>query len=332
MWFCLIMVLGLTDERVKRARAEWAEVAPDLGLDASAYRSKLIWQKDEPGRSHVVIRLKGPRALILKKVFKSPADAELLATVTAQQAAFDGLRSKSRSHAPEVLYVSPDATCVVMTEARGKTLNDHLEAGRNHTEMLRRAGGWLANFHGSAPLEKRTYQPKFMVGHVARMAKAVQDGDMTVAEPELFLACCDRIPDHAEQVEGQATQSATKHGDFNMRNILLGPDGETGLDFKPASQAPVGFDIARLLMDYAELFQPQSDVKPGQVLSEQTTMAFFSGYTVVRHDDPSVRFVPFVQLLNDWRLIPPAAGKRSWRQRARFDGIVALAQNAFGLK
>lgn len=326
------MKLFGADPRLKQTLTEWAGIAPTLGLDADAFKAKVIWQKDEATRNHIVVRLIGSRNLILKRVFETPDRDEMLGAARAQRDAFDRLSQHKKAHASEILFANDDATLVVMTEVSGKTLNDHLTAGRSHAQMLRRTGRWLAAFHGSGSTENRTYQPRYMVGHVARMGEAVRDGSLRVALPELFKASCDKIPQMAEAAMDQPTLSAPKHGDFNLRNILLGPDGETGIDFKPTSTAPVGFDIARILMDYAELFQPMDEVPPAALLSDTTLEAFFDGYDLVGRDDPAVRFIPFVQLLNDWRLIPPNPTRRSWRQVARMNMIETLARNAFDLK
>ena len=332
MWLCVAMKFVVTDPRVKQALLEWAEIAPTLSLDAKAFRSKLIWQKDEPGRSHVVIRLTGPRRLILKRTFVDDADGNLSKKVATQRDAFRRLVPYQKAHVPEVLYASQDGKIVVMSDQPGKTLNDHLQSGRSHDQMLRRAGAWLAAFHQSGPAEIRTYQPRFMVAEVERRRTSIAEGEISVALPDLYVRCCAEINELAKQVVNQQTVSSCKHGDFNLRNILLGPDGETGLDFKPASTAPVGFDIARLLMDYAELFQPLKDVPVGAVLSDDTLDAFFKGYDVVGREDPTVRFLPYVQLLTDWRAIPPDPDRGSWRQVARMEAIEALARKAFDLK
>ncbi|WP_299281464.1 phosphotransferase [uncultured Tateyamaria sp.] len=316
------MVFGRSDPRVTQALREWDTVAPDLGMDPRTYRSKLIWQKQDKGRSHVVIGLNGPRRLILKRFFEVPEDAALIETVAAQRDAFERLRENGQAHAPEVLYASPDAGFVLMAEATGKTLNDHLVAGRAHAPLLRRAGAWLDAFHRSGQVERRTYQPKFMINHMARLSESVASGDLRVNEAEAFIRCCANLPQMA--VHGQETVSTIKHGDFNLRNILLGPDGATGLDFKPMTNAPVGFDIARLLMDYAELFQPER-----QFLNDETLDAFFDGYDLVSRDDPGVRFLPYVQLLTDWRTVPADADQRSWRQDQRMAAIARLADVAF---
>lgn len=324
------MKLKREDPRLKQALSEWAGIAPSLGMDVDSFTAKVIWQKNEPARNHIVVRLKGPsRNLVLKRVFTAPEDARLPDAINAQRHAFERLASHPFAHAPEVLFSSDDGMIVVMEDVPGKTLNDHLDAGRPHRQMLSRAGRWLAAFHRSDATEQRTYQPRFMVAHVDRMRDGVATGRIKIAEVDLFLNCCSQIHQIAKYAADQSTVSAVKHGDFNLRNILMGPGGETGLDFKPITTAPVAFDVSRILMDYAELFQPTLLPPSGALLSDDTLSAFFEGYDIVGRDDPAVRFVPFVQLLNDWRLIPVDPSQRSWRQAARMKTIKMLARYAF---
>ena len=320
------MVFQQTDSRVQQAIARWRQIAPDLGMDPDAFRHKLIWQKDEDRRSHIVLRLKGSPTVIIKQVTRSSSSKSLIDTVEALRDAHGRLRNDDRAHAPQVLFASETGDFIVMTEATGHTFEDHMNKGRAHGPMLKRAGTWLSAFHAAGPVEPRTYQPRFMVTHIERVRQKVENNPALVADPDRFIACCEVIPKLAKAAEGNQTISSTKHGDFNVRNILLGPDGETGLDFKPLSSAPVGFDIVRFLMDYAELFQPRT---VGTLLSQETLDAFFSGYTLVTDDDPAVRFLPYVQLLNDWRTIPADLSKRSWRQRLRMENILMLSQSAF---
>lgn len=50
-----------------------------------------------------------------------------------------------------------------------------------------------------------------------------------------------------------------------------------------------------------------------------------------KRDDPTVRFLPYVQLLIDWRAVSANPAKRSWRQTARMDSIEAMARNTFDI-
>ena len=325
------MLLGHKDPRMKQALGEWARIAPDIGFDPADFRAQLIWQKNEPTRSHVVLRLRGPKVLVLKRTFLCPSVSDLSQIVAAQNDAYSRLRPYPKAHAPEILHSSDGGDLIIMQEALGKTLDDHLELARAPAPLLKRSGAWLTAFHESSDTEKRTYQPHFMVTHCERMADEVEAGKTSVADPRHFMACCRMVRGKAKTAKNQETTSATKHGDFNLRNIMLGSDGETGLDFKPLSTAPVGFDIARILMDYAELFQSNDDLAPGQLLTDATITALFGGYDLVTKNDPGVAFLPFTQLLNDWRIIPSDPNRRSWRQNARYHGIVALVSSGFGI-
>ena len=325
------MVLGHKDPRMKQALGEWARIAPDLGFDPVIFRAKLLWHKNEPTRSHVVLRLRGPRSLILKRTFAHQSDSNLNRIVAAQTDAYSRLRPYPKAHAPEILYSSDSGDLLVMQEALGKTLDDYLRLARAPAPLLKRAGAWLAAFHESCDTEKRIYQPHFMITHCERMADKVEAGKVSVADPTNFMACCRMVRGKAKTATDQETISATKHGDFNLRNIMLGSDGETGLDFELLSTAPVGFDIARILMDYAELFQSDEDLVPGQLLSSVTIRAFFGGYDLVSQNDPGVAFLPFTQILNDWVSIPSDPQQRSWRQEHRYGGIVRLVRAGFGV-
>lgn len=320
------MSIGHQDPRLKTARDTWAEIAPSLGLAPDAFQLKVIWQKEEPDRSHMVLHLNGPRRFIMKMAFRHRPTDPPRPALDALRAAHARLKPFDKAHAPEVLYASDNGDVVVMTEAVGKTFEEHMSAGRNPAPLLRRAGAWLACFHQGGDIETRTYQPRFMLDHIRRMVNNVQSGALVVPQPDLFVEYGEFVPRLA--VEEKTTISADRHGDFNLRNLMLGPEGETGLDFKPVSTAPVGFDIARFLTEFAELFQPVDSLSPGDILSDHTCRAFFSGYSMVSEDDPAVQFLPYIQLLNDWRLIPVGAAQRSWRQSARFDAIVALVRNA----
>lgn len=318
------------DPRITTALAEWHEIAPDLGLNPSAFRAKLLWQKEESNRSHIVLRLASPdRKLVLKRIFKPSNNSRTRESLAMQQRAAQAMAGLDGLLVPQVLHVSPDGALGIMQHVPGKTLNDHLEAGKPAEIMLRRAGKWLGAFHGAFETSQRTYQPQFMVRHMARVSATVEADMTSLPERDLFLRCAERIPAIADRFTGQRTVSAQKYGDLNLRNILIGPDGVAGLDLAPDSSAPVGFDIARLLMDYAELFQPPGDPVRGSLLSEATLEAFFQGYRLVGMDDPAVGFLPYVQILNDWRIIPVRDQDRSLRQSRRLAMILHLAEHAF---
>ncbi len=321
----------MTDPRIDQAFDEWRAVAPSLGMNADAFRHELIWQKNEAGRSHVVLKLHGPggRKLIMKKLFLAEQHSRARDSINFQAQVSQAMGSSTRFQVPNVLYAADDGALSVMEFLPGKTLNDHLELGRAPARLLRLSGRWLDRFHRSFPTEKRQYQPHFMVNHILRLAEGVEDGKIQVADAPLFLRCCAEIPGIAERFVGQETISAIRHGDFNLRNILIGPDIVAGLDFSPQGNAPAGFDIVRLLLDYVELFQDPAGLQPGQLFDPSTLRPFFKGYQLVGPQDPAVGFLAYVQFLNDWRTIPANMENRSFRQLRRLACIRQLAENVF---
>ena len=320
------------DTRVETAISGWAGIAVSLGLDPTEFTHKLVWQKDEARRSHVVLRLVSPtRQLILKQVFRAEGNKDVVGAITAQRDAAERLSAYPNAHAPAVLWMSDDGWTTVMEAVPGKTLDQHLTDDRPPKPVLKRTGAWLAAFHRTSEEGRRKYKPRFMVNHIQHLRDQVDAGEIDLPEPKLFSACAAQIPRIAAEFEGRLSVSCAKHGDFNLRNIILGPTGATGIDFAPHQTAPVGFDISRILLDYAELFQRSQDVPQGAVLAPQTLEAFFSGYDLVTPDDPGVGFLSYVQLLKDWRAVPSNKAERSWRQARRFDTILALAHRAFDL-
>jgi len=298
-------------------------------LMRNLFGTNCFGKKSEPDRSHVVLLLVADaQKLILKKVFE-PENHSMKQAMQMQSKACLNMSAIDKLGAPEVLYVSQDGSLSVMEYVPGKTANDQLEADKPAAQILRRSGAWLASFHGSFPTNTRVFQPHFMVNHISRVSEKAEAAEFSLPERDLFLRCCERIPFIADQFMNGKTISAQKHGDLNTRNILIGPNGVFGLDFAPESLAPVGYDIARFLMDYAELFQNPSDIKRGQLLSDEVLRVFFKGYDLVGPDDPSVGFLPFVQILNDWRLIPSKSEERSFRQSRRLAAIKRLAEKGF---
>lgn len=319
----------MQDPRIEGVLGLWRVAARDLGLDAESYRHKLLWQKNEPDRSHIVLLLVGDaQKLVLKKVF-APENHSMKQAMDMQEAVSRNMGDDSAFSAPQVLFVSKDGSLSVMEYIPGKTVNDQLQAGKPANQILRRSGEWAASFHGSFSTNERVFQPHFMVNHISRVCEKVEASEVSLPERDLFIRCCERIPFIADQFMNGKTVSGQKHGDLNTRNILIGPKGVYGLDFAPESQAPVGYDIARFLMDYAELFQNTSDVTRGQLLSADAVQAFFKGYDLVGPDDPAVGFLPFVQILNDWRIIPAKKSDRSIRQSRRLAAIRELAEKGF---
>ena len=61
----------------------------------------------------------------------------------------------------------------------------------------------------------------------------------------------------AEAARGQVTKLAATHGDMNLRNLIIGPQGTHGIDFGAIHTAPIGHDLARFVANFANFFYPE---------------------------------------------------------------------------
>ncbi|MEO0864953.1 MAG: phosphotransferase, partial [Pseudomonadota bacterium] len=116
------------------------------------------------------------------------------------------------------------------------------------------------------------------------------------------------------------------HGDLNAHNILIS-DGSVGAyDFLPHSHAPVGYDIARLLLSYTQMQGDIGSIPKGHVMPPVLLDAFFEGYGFVPPDDPGVTFLMRIQILTDWNRFNH---NLSVAATLRFQRLRAIANRAF---
>lgn len=319
------------EQQINQAIQCWPPLAARAGLDADAFDVGEVWQRHDPQRSHIVLRLEGPEsAVILKRVFQ-PNDSEVFrANLLGHRRACAALRGDLLAHAPEILAVDEAGQAVLSTCAPGRTVDALCADGADHGPILRRAGMWMSAFHDATFQEDRQYQPRFMVDHIKRLARALSANERRIRGRAEFLQYAAQIPGWAEGFEGRKTISAAKHGDMNLRNIMLDGDQAWGLDYSGNSHAPVGFDIARFLLNYTEVFGNFDALKPGQVVPPSAFNAFFEGYKAVDANDPSVVFLLKVQLLTDWARVPPESEAENMLHLIRFQRLRKLAGIAFG--
>ncbi|MGR3433429.1 MAG: phosphotransferase, partial [Shimia sp.] len=90
--------------------------------------------------------------------------------------------------------------------------------------------------------------------------------------------------------------------------------------------APVGYDIARLLVSYVQMVGDLDAIPSGGVVPPAALDAFFEGYTLVPRDDPGVQFMLRVQVLTDWNRMHPRMTAQSLIRHAR---VKAIARRAF---
>jgi len=317
------------DVRIESALQDFLRLQRDLDLPDELVTHELLWQKNDH-RSHIVLRFDcGDKSYVLKRVFGADNSDQLIQMAQAQVDASNAMGNARRMRAPKVHYVSEDGAVLLMDHVTGNTLDTLLYRGRDPKSLLKRSGRWLATFHRVMDRRKRPFRPDQIVAHIEQLARQIEDGSRRVVAPNRFLKCASQIPEWAVQFAGQRTVVARRHGDMNLRNLIFAQDGLYGIDFHPPNQLPVGFDIVRLLLDFAEIHQDNTALKSGAFLRDDVVSSFFEGYRLIKPDDPSFRFLQPVRLLLDWCAIPANPEDRSWRQQDRWENMEILIKKGF---
>jgi hypothetical protein len=107
----------------------------------------------------------------------------------------------------------------------------------------------------------------------------------------------ERLSELAAKYSDQPTVSAVQSGDFHMRNLIFDGTCLTRINISKNQPAPMGHDIARLLLDYTAILRSSKDLESGQIIPADANEAFFGGYRLVGPDDPSVQFLPYAKIL-----------------------------------
>ncbi|MEP6064461.1 MAG: aminoglycoside phosphotransferase family protein [Paracoccaceae bacterium] len=210
-----------------------------------------------------------------------------------------------------------------------RKLGDDKEA---QNELLRRTGLWLDAFHRLQVDEHRVFHPKYTVGFYQGIRNDILAGRTHIANRELFLRGIDHLETIAPQYENRQTVSAVQHGDFHSRNVVVSDQKIIGIDLTSTKPGPVGYDIARLLVDFTGVTGRVSDAKPGMPVPQDIIDAFFDGYTLVGPDDPGFGILQFARVLGDLLLVPPKSLHRSAGKTRTLKRLRPVAKNAFQTK
>lgn len=304
------------------------------GLPPEGWRHRPIMIRDESSPQVVVLRLTRPGAADLALKYK-PGPARSLADRIAEHQ----LVQRLFPHDPQLTV----PRLLAHDAAHGVTLMEHFDgvpladllgpdiALADHAAVLARAGRWLAAFHRARLGDARIFRPKYGLQSLDQVIKEIGAGRRRVAEQARFLRAAAGFAAMHEDWRHQQTRAAAQHADLHMRNLLMGSTAVAGIDFAGGHTAPVGHDIARLLVDYTAMAAPLEDLRRGEVVPEAALAGFFGGYDVVGPDDPSVRMMLRMRILTDWRGLPASPENMSPTKARRLVGLMRMADMAFDL-
>ncbi|MEL6618467.1 MAG: aminoglycoside phosphotransferase family protein [Pseudomonadota bacterium] len=296
--------------------------------DPPVYRKTRHWVKFDANREHVVVRFDSDDAppVILKQAFRPDDEAEFSGILKNLRAAAGAVKGANGLDVPRILAVDVARRAYLMTYLPGETLLDLCRTGDDHAPLLRQAGRWLAAYHAGTFQQERAFQPKFMARHMLHLVNQMDRGERKIRGQKRFKALAHQVQDWVAPCSGGISKVAAKHGDLNAHNILISNGSVGAYDFLPHSHAPVGYDIARLLLSYTQMQGDIGSIPKGHVMPPVLLDAFFEGYGFVPPDDPGVTFLMRIQILTDWNRFNH---NLSVAATLRFQRLRAIANRAF---
>lgn len=314
----------------------WPRLAMAAGLGpVSGLPEPLLVRADDLGARVVLAIEAAGRALILKHDIQEgkAQDDHFALSLLAQKAA--GVRlagNLSGLCVPEILAFLPDERIALMERVAGQPASKLIEQARGRADrrgILASCGRWLGEYHQASFSQARPYRTHFVMDHLRRQRAAIASGQTRVAEPAFYLRLSAHVEQAAAAFDGLQARHAARHGDYNLRNVLVSGSGVAAIDFKPDQTAPIGHDIARVLIDYAALYGEHQQIPEGQVVHGAELKAFLGGHMQGVKTDASVGFLLRAYLLTDWARIPAVESQRNLMQTLRLQGLTETALRLF---
>lgn len=315
-------------DEIKRALVTFPSLAQQAGLPQTGWSARILSRRKDARMYRLIIGLSqdGYPDLALKKVFHPDPQPEFLIRLQRQQALWE-----SGVPTPEILSYTAADQSILMHRFQGQTLFDATETVDSFVrfQAFAAAGRWVERFHRVSGVDTRLFNPKPQYDFLEKHRANLLSGSAQVARQKPYLAAVETMFDLRAGFEGQETIGADRHGDLNMRNIMVAGPEAIGLDFRTAQRLPVAQDLAVLAVHFGAL-NSSIDSSNNRIDLDQAFAGFFSGYGLISAQDAAYRCILRMRILNDWRAIPKDRIKRTRAEQRRFLGLVKLANWAFG--
>ena len=304
------------------ARASWPGLARRAGLVADAHYVRAMRVRRVAGQGRAVLAIDGPGGALVLKHAPDETEGWFIARIEAQAAAAAALRDVPGHGAAGIVAVDARRRAVLMRRAPGGALHDAIEAAPDaamRLALLESAARWAGMLHRSGPLAFGRHRPAALLRRIDGFAaEAAARG---VADPAAYRVMLDRARSAVEAERGRKIVSGPLHGDLNLRNLILGPDGDVcGIDFDAVGTGPAAADLARLLVKFETLFWQGSggpEALGGRILAAHGGR-WRDGTTLDGH-------VAF-ELARLWRTIPADPMRRGILHARRWKGIRRMAE------
>lgn len=319
------------DRMMVSALSSWQRLAPFAGFDPQDFTVEELWRREDPGQVRIVLRMRGPRGadMVFKRVFAPLEPARWAGALAGHRRAVRALIRDPEHMPAAVLAEDPEAFSTVLDFVPGRTLQDHLLLKFAQTDqradVLRRAGRAVAAYHEATAEGDKPFNPVRMLDHMRALGQRASEGDVSLADPDLFAVLAEGLDACAEAAAGQLVTVAAQHGDLHARNVILSSKRATLIDFAQDKSAPTAYDLSRLVVDLAARFAGDAVLDPVCGLPPADLAALSEGYGRPLQDDAVLAFLCRCRVLQDWAALPSQAAKRSAFQQER---LVHLQRSA----
>lgn len=313
----------------------WPNAYKAAGLPNSDWRLTLLHQRNDASIAGCAMLAESELGtkLCFKHSLRPKNSDNYQSQFTHHLEAYEAFPDLTGYAVSKPLFLDKEQQISIFEFANGQNLRDYLSydcpSQKSQLVVLETAGRWLDHYHRARTTEFRTFNPRWAVNHYCQIRNRIETGKLGVPAPGLFLKGVSKIEEEAANLKGLETVACIQHGDFHMGNLIWDGKVLTGIDISTGHLAPVGHDVNKFLVDYVRRFRHASALSTGQVLPPDVREAFFSGYTLVSPEDPTVRLFSHAQLLELWMKIPKRKKDRTRAKQLCLQQIKPIAKKAF---
>lgn len=310
------------------AQAAWPALANAAGLDPAGYDVSILRTRVQRGeaRTLLLVQAEGRPSLILKHA-EGEADGWFESQIAAHRRAHEIFADAPGLTVPDLLAVDTDRRAMLMEHVAGQTAHDAIAQAPDaamRLDILRACARWAGHLHRGGEVKFGRVRPDRALRQMAEWRASVTGGEVRIPDRDRFLSLLDRVTAHAEAARDRKTTRVAVHGDLSLRNVMVGPDGVTGIDFGTTGLQSPAADLARLLVMYATFFGPSAQAGAPDDLAAARA-AVLGAHAGRWRDGVELTHLLGVDVLRIWLSIPPHRWSRGATKQRRWRGISAIA-------
>lgn len=323
------------DEIIENVMSIWPELVQRAGFEAADYSPIILKVRTVIGASRVVILLlgEGVKNLVLKTEYPVPSGDNFQNNIEGHIKAYKVLVDVENLHVPKLLLADEVTESQLFEYVPGRPVHELFEMAElgfeDRHKLLAQCGQWIGGFHTGTFVRLNPINPDVMLNSMADLVKNVESRAHEVPRRGMFLECAAKIPALGEAIRGQKTRISATHGDLHLRNLMIDGEDVYGIDFSAMHNVPTAHDVALFLVRFGSYFYDDLQPDATEPFSAGDLDAFYRGYGEEHRQDPAMKYLLPIQLLNEWARIPKDKTQRIKTAQKRLHGILKMAKILF---